>query len=50
MKCVRVCPECDGRIDEDGDTIENGHCQECVNYSSNEPCSTCGYMPCDQSC
>ncbi len=50
MKCVRVCPECDGQIDEDGDTIEGSHCQGCVSYSSNEPCSTCGYMPCDQSC
>ena len=50
MKCVRVCPECDGQIDEHGDTIDNGHCQECVNYSPEQPCLTCGYMSCDQSC
>ena len=48
---VRKCPDCDRPVDKDGDTIAPGHCDECPNYSTNEPeCKTCGYFPCDQSC
>lgn len=44
------CPECDHRVDGEGDTIDLGHCDECVGYSSDAPCQTCGFLSCDQSC
>ena len=41
---VGVCPECEGDINKDGETVDAG----CV-YSPVE-CETCGFQPCDLSC
>lgn len=41
---VGKCPACDGDVDEDGETTEEG-----CGYSPIE-CKTCNWKPCDQSC
>ena len=41
---VGVCPECEGDINKDGETVNAG----CF-YSPVE-CKTCGFQPCDLSC
>lgn len=43
-KKAGVCPECDGDIDADGDSVEAG-----CSYSP-PACHTCGWRPCDGSC
>lgn len=40
---IGQCPECEGDVDVDGYTTEEG-----CKYSP--ACKTCGYSPCDQSC
>lgn len=39
-----VCPQCEGDINQDGQTVEDG-----CGYSPIE-CETCGFQPCDLSC
>jgi hypothetical protein len=39
-----VCPVCEGDIDQDGQTVEDG-----CGYSPVE-CEACGFQPCDESC
>ena len=41
---VGECEECGGKIDKDGDSVE-----ECCNHAR-ETCEKCGYAPCDQGC
>lgn len=41
---VDKCPDCEGDIDKDGDSTEQG----CA-YSP-EVCKTCHWKPCDWSC
>ena len=46
-----VCAGCGRAVDRDGYSIDPHHCDECSNYSHDEPeCEVCGYFPCDQSC
>ena len=39
------CPECNGEVDSDGDTLVDFGCDYCPVY-----CDTCGDHGCDQSC
>ena len=39
------CEECECDVDKDGECVEMDDCS----YSP-DPCGTCGYRPCDQSC
>lgn len=40
---VGQCPECEGDVDIDGNSVE-----ACCFYSPR--CGTCGWSPCDSSC
>jgi hypothetical protein len=42
-KKAGVCPDCDGDVDADGDSLD------ICNYSP-VVCETCGNAPCDGSC
>lgn len=51
LVCVGTCPDCGGKVDQNGDTMEDGHCSECPNHNGHGcDCETCGYTQCDQSC
>ena len=43
-EAVAECPECGGKIDEDGYSVE-----ECCNHAQTV-CPPCGNAPCDGSC
>jgi hypothetical protein len=43
---VGECPECGGKIDKDGASVE-----ECCNYCpESDRCPVCGYAPCTGYC
>ena len=43
-----ICSECDGRIDEEGDTLEESNCP--MESWHDGDCRTCGNVYCDRSC
>ena len=43
---VGECPECGGKVDKDGYSVE-----ECCNYTpESDTCEKCGYAPCTGYC
>ena len=41
-----TCPDCDGPVDEDGDTLSEADC----GWPHPTDCETCGAVYCDWSC
>lgn len=47
----RECPECDGPIDSDDDTLVINNCSMAgMGWKHPSDCDTCGAVRCDQSC
>jgi len=45
------CPDCDGEIDDEGDTLEEPSCpMDGMGWTHSSDCGTCGAVYCDSSC